>query len=131
MAHRLDDFQFHDLACQQPQRPVVITFWRRPKSRRYDSGLLVPRQQLLHRWLLTLNSVERLFESLLDEPLPKSFNGSRPTGICLGNTIISPVRSIGVGLQQNLGTSNLLTSPLQLLDNTLKLNSFLLRQTNH
>jgi hypothetical protein len=91
---------------------------------------LVAGQQFLHGRLLTLDSVERLFESLLDEALAQSFHGSRPTRVGLSNTVVGPVWTIGVGLQEDLSTSNFLPGSPQLLDNALKLKAFLLRQSN-
>src|SRR5205809_8022384 len=98
IAHRVHDCPFHDLACQQPQRPGVGALRRRTKSRRDDAGLLVARQQLLSGRLFTLNAVECFIESVLDESLAKSFNGSRPTRVGLGDALVDPIWTTGVGL---------------------------------
>src|SRR5262249_33092727 len=117
-----------DLARQEAQGPIVVTFRRRTKTRGDDASLLVARQQLLHGRLLTLDSVERLFKSLLDESLAKSLHSSRPAPVSLGNALVGPMGPVGIGLEQNLCTSDFLPRSLQLLDNALKLDSFLLRQ---
>jgi hypothetical protein len=62
--------------------------------------------------LLTGNSVECFIESLLDESLAKSFNGSRPTHVGLGDALVNPIWTIGVGLEQHLSTSNFLPGSL-------------------
>jgi hypothetical protein len=74
--------------------------------------------------------VERLFETPLDQPLPEPLDRSRPTRESLRDPLIGPVRSFGIGLQQDLGTPNLLSRPLQFLDNVSKLISLLLRQSH-
>jgi hypothetical protein len=80
--------------------------------------------------LLTLNAVECFIESVLDESLAKSFNGSGPTRVGLGDALVDPVWTIGVDLEQNLSTSNFLPGSLELFDNALQLDSFLLCQSN-
>jgi hypothetical protein len=92
---------------------------------------LVTREQFFHRRLLTLDPVERLFKSSLDESVTKPLHGSRPTRECVSDTLIRPIRAIGIGLEQHLSTPHLLPGPFQLLDNTLKLDSFWLRQSNN
>src|SRR5438094_2380885 len=130
VAHRVHDCPCHDLACQQPQRPGVGALRRRTKSRRDDAGLLVARQPLLSGRLFTLNAVECFIASVLDESLAKSFNGSRPTRVGLGDALVDPIWTTGVGLEPHLSTSNLLSGALELFDNALQLDSFLLRQSN-
>jgi hypothetical protein len=62
--------------------------------------------------VFTLNAVEDFIESLLDESLAQSFNGSRPTRVGLGDAFVDPIWPIGVGLEQNLSTSNFLPGSL-------------------
>jgi hypothetical protein len=78
--------------------------------------------------LLAFHSIERFFESLLNESLAKPFYSSRPASVCLGNALVGPIGTIRVGLEKNLGPSDFLPGSLQLLDNALKFDSFLLRQ---
>jgi hypothetical protein len=80
--------------------------------------------------LLTLNAVECFIASVLDASLAQSFNGSRPTRGGLGDALVHPMGTIGVGLEQNLSTSNFLPGSLELFDNALQLDSFWLRQSN-
>src|SRR4051794_3796374 len=75
--------------------------------------------------------MERLLKTLLNQSLSQPLNRSRSTGKCLGDTLVRPVRSVSVGLQQNLSTPNFLARSLQLLDNIPKLLPFLIRQTHH
>src|SRR2546430_2317251 len=75
VAHRVHDCPFHNLTCQQTQRPVVGALRRRTKARRDDAGLLGACQQLLHGRLLTLNTVECFIASVLDASLAQSVNG--------------------------------------------------------
>src|SRR5229473_2624506 len=130
VAHGVHDGPFHDLACQQSQRPIVVALRRWPQACRDDAGLLVARQQLLYRRLLTLNAVECCIESLLDESLTQSFNGSRPTRVGLGYALVDPIWTTSVGLEQNLSTSHFLPGSRELFDNAPQLDSFLLRQPN-
>jgi hypothetical protein len=88
-------------------------------------------QQFLHRRLRPFDSVERLCESALDHSLSKPFYRSRPTRKRLGDMCVGPIRTSDVGFSENLGTPNFLTSPLQLLDNALKLISLLIRQSHY
>jgi hypothetical protein len=67
---------------------------------------------------------------MLDEALAQSFNGSYPTGIGLGDGLVYPIWTIGVGLEQNLSTSHLLPGSLALVDNAPQLDSCSLRQSN-
>jgi len=92
---------------------------------------LLARQQFLHRRLRPFDPVERLFESPLDQPLAKPFDRSGPTRKRLGDPLVGPIRPVGVGLQQNLSTPNLLAGSLQLLDHALKLIPLLIRQSHH
>ena len=69
--------------------------------------------------------MKRLVETPFDQPLSKPLDRSRPARECLGNTLVSPIGTIGIGLQQNLGTPNLLTGPFQLFHNGLKLRAAL------
>jgi hypothetical protein len=91
---------------------------------------LVARQKLLHGRLRSFNAVKRLVKTLLDEPLSKPFDGSRATQERLGDSLVRPIRPVGISLEQNLGASNLLTGPFQLLDNAVKLISFIIRQSH-
>jgi hypothetical protein len=91
---------------------------------------LVARQKLLHGRLRSFNAVKRLVKTLLDEPLSKPFDGSRATQERLGDSFVRPIRPVGVSLEQNLGTSNFLTGAFELLDDTVKLISFLIRQSH-
>jgi hypothetical protein len=91
---------------------------------------LIACQQFFHGRLFALDPVECLFEALLDEPLAKSFHGSGPTRVCLGDALVSPIGTIGVCLEENLRASHLLPGSFQFLDYSLKLESFLLRQSN-
>jgi hypothetical protein len=91
---------------------------------------LVARQKLLYGRLRSLHAVKRLVKTLLDEPLAKAFDGSRATQERLGNSLVRLIRPVGVGLEQNLGASNFLTSAFELLDDGVKLISFLIRQSH-
>jgi hypothetical protein len=62
--------------------------------------------------LRPFDPVERLFESPLDQPQSKPFDRSRPTRKRLGDTLVGPIWPVGVGLQENLSTPNLLAGPL-------------------
>jgi hypothetical protein len=64
--------------------------------------------------------VERVFKPLLNQSLPKPFNGSRPARERFGDSVVDPIRPVGIRLQENLGTPNFLASSFQLLDNTAK-----------
>ncbi|HUY32782.1 MAG TPA: hypothetical protein VMV69_08365, partial [Pirellulales bacterium] len=88
-------------------------------------------QQLVHGRLRSVDAIERLVKTTLNQPLSEPLDRSRPTRERLGNTFVSPIRSIGVGLQQNLGTPNLLTRPLQFLDYAAKLAPLLIRQSHY
>ena len=87
---------------------MVGALWRRTKARRDDAGLLVACQPLLHGRVLTLNAVEGFIASVLDTSLAKSFNGSCPTCVGLGDALVDPMWTIGVGFEHNLSTSNFL-----------------------
>jgi hypothetical protein len=52
---------------------------------------------------------------------------ARSTRKRLGDTLVGPIWPVGVGLQENLSTPNLLTGPLELLDHGLKLIPLLIR----
>jgi hypothetical protein len=80
---------------------------------------LVARQKLFHWRLRSFDTVECLVKTSLDQPLPKPLDRSRPTRERLGDSLVCPIRPVGVGLQQNLSTPNLLTRALEFLDNAL------------
>lgn len=79
----------------------------------------------------SFDSVEGLFKTLLDQPLSDLLDRSCPTRERLGNSLVGPVRPVGVSLQQNLGTPNLLAGSLQLLDDDLQFRPLLVRQSHH
>ena len=58
---------------------------------------------------------------MLNEAVPKSLNGSRPTRKSLRDTLIGPIRTIGICLEQNLCTPHFLAGLVQLLSDILKL----------
>jgi hypothetical protein len=91
---------------------------------------LVARQKLLHGRLRSFNAVKRLVKTLLGESLSKPFDGSRATQERLGDSLVRPIRPVGVRLEQNLGASNFLTGAFELLDDAVKLISFLIRQSH-
>ena len=105
-----------------------IAFWRRAESCRDDACLLIARQQFLHRWLRSLNAVERVFKPALNQALPNFLDRSCPTRKRIGDPLIGPISSIRVGFQQDLRTPHLLARPLQLFDNALEFASLLIRQ---
>jgi hypothetical protein len=74
--------------------------------------------------------MKRRFESSLDQSLSKPFHGSRAAGVGVGDLRIGPVRTVRVGLQENLRTPNFLTCTFQLLDDLLKLLALLPGQAN-
>jgi hypothetical protein len=80
--------------------------------------------------LLTRNAVECCIASVLDDSVAKSFNGSCPTGVGLGDALGDPMWTIGIGFEQTLSTSDFLPGSLELFDNALQRDSFWLRQSN-
>jgi hypothetical protein len=74
--------------------------------------------------------VERRFKTALNQPLSNQLYRSGSTGERLGDPLVGPLRPIGIGLQQNLGTPNFWARPLQLLDNASKLIALLIRQSH-
>jgi hypothetical protein len=81
--------------------------------------------------LCSFDPVKRLLKTALDQPLAEPLDRSRPTRKCLGDALVGPIRSVGVGIEQNLGTANFLCRSLQFLDNALKLIPFLIRQSHN
>jgi hypothetical protein len=91
---------------------------------------LVARQQLLHGRLRSFDAVERFVKTPLDQPLSQPLDRSCPTRERLSDAFVGPIRTVGVGLQQNLGTSNLLARALEFLDNALQITPLLIRQSH-
>jgi hypothetical protein len=81
---------------------------------------LLAGQQLLHGRPRTFDPVERLFETPLDQPLSQSLDRPRPTREGLRDSLIGPVRSVGIGLQEDPGPPHLLSRPLQFLDDAFE-----------
>src|SRR5262249_16017748 len=73
-------------------------------------------------------TIQRLSKAVLDEALTNVFDGLSSASERLGNPMVGPVRTVRVGLQQNLSASNLLARPLQLLDHDHEFVTFLSRQ---
>jgi hypothetical protein len=63
---------------------------------------LVARQKLLHWRLRSFDTVERLVKTPLDQPLSKPLDRLRPTRERLGDSLVCPIRLVGVRLEQNL-----------------------------
>src|SRR5262249_52016402 len=120
--------QLDDLARQQAEGPMGIARRRRAQARGDDPGLLLAAEQLLDRWRLALEPVERLPEAALHEPLTDVLDGLPPTSERLGDPQVNPVGAVRVRLQQDLGAPDLLAGPLQLLDHGRQLVPFLIRQ---
>src|SRR5262245_1278464 len=126
----LNDPQFHHLPSEQAQCPVGITRGRRPQSGRNDPRLLLAVEQLLDRRSLALAAVKRLPKAALDEALPDILDGLDSAPERLSDTAIGPVRSLDIGPQEDLGATNLLCGPLQLLDHGRQLVPLLGRQSD-
>ena len=131
MTHRGHNSQLHNLAGQQPQRPVGIASGWRSESRYDDAGLLIARQHLRHGRLRSFHPMEGLFKTPFDQPPTDPLDRSRPTRECLGDPRVGPIRPVGVGLQKHLSPPNFLARPLELLDNTAKLLALRIGQSHH
>src|ERR1700692_3185720 len=115
MADCLDDLQLDDLARQQSERPVGVTFRWRPETDGDDFGFLLSVQQLLDRRSRALLSLQRLLKTRLNKALPNCLHCLTATSKGLGDVAVGPGRAIGIGLQQDLGTSHFLAAALELL----------------
>ena len=99
IADRLDDLQLDQLASQEPERPVGITFGRRSQTRGDHLRFLLPIEQLGGSGLYPFLPLQSLLKTALHKPLPDLFHRLTPAAKGLGNAVVRPTRTVRVGLQ--------------------------------
>jgi hypothetical protein len=131
MADRLDNLQLDNLAGQQTQRPIGITFGRRAKPHGDHLSLLLAAQNLLRGRLLTRLAVQRLLEALGHEALAQHLHRAGATVERLGDLLVGPRRPHHVRLQEHLRPPHLLARSVELLDKLTQRPAFLRRQPHN
>lgn len=112
MADRVDDPQLHDLACQQPQRPVPVARRRRSQTQRDQLRLVLAVEELRHGRAAALLPVQRQLEALQHTAPPHILHGSCAAPVGLRDLLVSPARPVHIRLEQNPGASRLLVAAL-------------------
>ena len=130
MADGFHDRELHHLTSQEAKRPVGVPFGRGPRTHRDDLGFLFAVKQLLGRWFDPLGPVECFFEASLDQPLTNILDRLGAARKRLGDPLIRLLWSVGIRLQQDLSAANLLTRPLQFLDDLDQCGTFQIRQSD-
>jgi hypothetical protein len=88
-------------------------------------------QNLRRRRRRALLAVERFAEPLLHQPLANVLDGLGAAPKRLGNASIGPSWPIGIGLEKDLGSFDLLAAAAELLDDLLQFFAFLIVQPNN
>ena len=87
-------------------------------------------QNFRRRRRRALLAIERFAETLLHQPLANVLDGLRAAPKSIGDASIGPSRSVGICLEKDLGSFDLLTGPAELLDDVPQFLTFLIVQPN-
>ena len=80
---------------------------------------------------MTLGSVKRDLEPLLNQPSSNVLNSLDTAIKRFRNPLVGPIRTLRIGLQQNLGTTHFLAATLQFFDHSSEMMPFLVVQTHN
>jgi hypothetical protein len=88
-------------------------------------------QNFRRRRCRTLLAIERFTETLFHQPLANILNGFGAAPKSIGDASIGPSRSVGICLEKDLGSFDLLTGPAELLDDVPRFLAFLIVPPNN
>jgi hypothetical protein len=127
---RVNDLQGHEFIGEQLQRPVSVACRRLAQAQgdqlRFPFAVEFGRRG----WLLAFLALQSQLKAFRHQAFAQILDRLHATVERFRNPTVSPSWSIGVCLEQNLRTTNLLRRPLEFFDDLLTDRTLFVRQTN-
>src|SRR5580698_8436373 len=131
MTDRIDYFQSHYLIGEKLECPVPITRWRFTQPHR-DQLRFPLAIKFAGRWrFLAFPALQCQVKAFRDQAFADILDRLDAAIESLGNLDVRPTRTIGIRLEQDLGTTKLLRRSLEVLDDILTNHTLFSRKSDY